>query len=442
MKINNLIKIGKELFPICRSLTGRGNLKTLRILKREIPNLKIKKIKSGTKVFDWKIPPQWDIFDAYIKDSSNNKIIDFKKNNLHLLGYSKPFNQTVIKENLLKNLFSLKKLPNAIPYVTSYYKKAWGFCLSHNMLRKFNLDYTDKHKFKVFINSKFKKNGHMHYAEYLIPGRSKKEILLSTYICHPSMANNELSGPLVALGLIRHFQKRKNNFSLRFIFIPETIGSIAYISKNFKQIKKNVLGGINLTCVGDERNFSLLTSKYNNSILDKVAKNVFKKDDIKYKKYSFLTRGSDERQFSSPGVDLPFISVMRTKYGKYPEYHTSLDTFDLVTSRGLSGSVTIIKKIIKSLLNHNVEKFYHKLDINKKLKHPKATIICEPFLTKRNMYPTTSRSVLDKVSRNYLNFIQYADGSNGINEISKLIKLDKLKTSNIYKDLKILKLVT
>jgi aminopeptidase-like protein len=184
-----------------------------------------------------------------------------------------------------------------------------------------------------------------------------------------------------------------------------------------------------------------LTSKYNNSILDKVAKNVFKKDDIKYKKYSFLTRGSDERQFSSPGVDLPFISVMRTKYGKYPEYHTSLDTFDLVTSRGLSGSVTIIKKIIKSLLNHNVEKFYHKLDINKKLKHPKATIICEPFLTKRKMYPTLSRTVWNQNIRNYLNFIQYADGFNSLDEISKIIKLKKPKTKKLYNHLKFLKIV-
>jgi aminopeptidase-like protein len=441
MKTNNLIKVGKELFPICRSLTGSGNLKTLKILKKEIPNLKIKTIKSGTKVFDWKVPPEWNISDAYIKDLNNNKIIDFKKNNLHLVGYSKPLKKIVTKKNLLKNLFSLKRLPDAIPYVTSYYNRAWGFCLSHNMLQKFKTDYTDTDKFKVHINSKFKKNGNMHYAEYLIPGKSKKEILLSTYICHPSMANNELSGPLVALALIKYFENKKNNFSLRFVFNPETIGSIAYISTNFKKIKKNVLGGINLTCMGDERNFSLLMSKYKNSILDKVAKDVFKKNKIKYKKYTFLTRGSDERQFSSPGVDLPFISVMRTKYGQYPEYHTSLDTFDVVTSRGLLGSISILKKIIKNLLNYEEEKFNQKLDIQKKNKYPKAKIICEPFLTKRKMYPTVSKSILDRTAKNYLNFIQYADGSNGLNEISKFIKLDKLKTKQIYSQLKYLKLV-
>jgi aminopeptidase-like protein len=440
--MKNLIKIGKELFPICRSLTGSGNVKTLKILKREIPNLKIKKIKSGTKVFDWTVPPQWDISDAYIKDQNNNRIIDFKKNNLHLVGYSKPFKKIITKKILLKNIYSIKKLPDAIPYVTSYYKKAWGFCLSHNSLKKLNKDYSDNHKFKVCINSKFKKNGHMHYAEYLIPGKSKKEILISTYICHPSMANNELSGPLVALGLIRHFQNQKNKISLRFIFISETIGSIAYISTNLRNIKKNVLGGINLTCVGDERNYSLLMSKYKDSILDKVAKKVLKKNNIKYKPYSFLERGSDERQFSSPGVDLPFISVMRTKYGKFPEYHTSLDNFDLVTNRGLSGSINIIKKIIKILVNYNEEMFKKETILRKKIsKNPRTNIICEPFLTKRKMYPTLSRTVWNQNIRNYLNFIQYADGFNSLDEISKIIKLKKPKTKKLYNHLKFLKIV-
>jgi aminopeptidase-like protein len=440
--MKNLIKIGKELFPICRSLTGSGNVKTLKILKREIPNLKIKKIKSGTKVFDWTVPPQWDISDAYIKDQNNNRIIDFKKNNLHLVGYSKPFKKIITKKILLKNLYSIEKLPDAIPYVTSYYKKAWGFCLSYNSLKKLNKDYSDNHKFKVCINSKFKKNGHMHYAEYLIPGKSKKEILISTYICHPSMANNELSGPLVALGLIRHFQNQKNKISLRFIFISETIGSIAYISTNLRNIKKNVLGGINLTCVGDERNYSLLMSKYKDSILDKVAKKVLKKNNIKYKSYSFLERGSDERQFSSPGVDLPFISVMRTKYGKFPEYHTSLDNFDLVTNRGLSGSINIIKKIIKILVNYNEEMFKKETILRKKIsKNPRTNIICEPFLTKRKMYPTLSRTVWNQDIRNYLNFIQYADGFNSLDEISKIIKLKKPKTKKLYNHLKFLKIV-
>jgi aminopeptidase-like protein len=440
--MKNLIKIGKELFPICRSLTGSGNVKTLKILKREIPNLKIKKIKSGTKVFDWTVPPQWDISDAYIKDQNNNRIIDFKKNNLHLVGYSKPFKKIITKKILLKNLYSIEKLPDAIPYVTSYYKKAWGFCLSYNSLKKLNKNYSDNHKFKVCINSKFKKNGHMHYAEYLIPGKSKKEILISTYICHPSMANNELSGPLVALGLIRHFQNQKNKISLRFIFISETIGSIAYISTNLRNIKKNVLGGINLTCVGDERNYSLLMSKYKDSILDKVAKKVLKKNNIKYKSYSFLERGSDERQFSSPGVDLPFISVMRTKYGKFPEYHTSLDNFDLVTNRGLSGSINIIKKIIKILVNYNEEMFKKETILRKKIsKNPRTNIICEPFLTKRKMYPTLSRTVWNQDIRNYLNFIQYADGFNSLDEISKIIKLKKPKTKKLYNHLKFLKIV-
>jgi len=440
--MKNLIKIGKELFPICRSLTGKGNIKTLKILKREIPQLQIKKIKSGTNVFDWRIPPEWNIRDAYVKDKHNNRIIDFKRNNLHLVGYSKYVNKTLKKKDLLKKLYYLKKLPNAIPYITSYYKKTWGFCLSYNEIKKIKSNYTDYDKFKIFINSKFNNNGNMHYAEYLIPGKSKKEILISTYICHPSMANNELSGPLVALNLIDYYQNKINNYSIRFIFIPETIGSISYIFKNFKKLKKNTLGGINLTCVGDERCYSFLSSKYGNSILDKIAIKTLKKNNINFKHYSFLERGSDERQFSSPGIDIPFISIMRSKYGKYLEYHTSLDDFKLVTKKGLASSFRIIKKILNNLLNLKEDIFYIKKDFNKEFNNnPKSLIFCEPFLTKRNMYPTLSRVKKNKNIKNYLNFLQYADGYNTLAQISKKIKLKQKKIIHIFKRLKYLKLV-
>lgn len=440
--MKNLIKIGKELLPICRSLTGRGNIKTFKILKREIPKLQIKKIKSGTRVFDWKVPPQWDIYDAYVKDQYGNRIIDFKKNNLHVIGYSKFIKKNIKKKNLLKNLYSLQKLPDAIPYITSYYKKTWGFCLSYNDLKKIKLNYNDDDKFEIFINSKFNNTGNMHYAEYLIPGKSTKEILISTYICHPSMANNELSGPLVALNLIEYYQNKKNNYSIRFIFAPETIGSISYIYKNLKKLKKNTMGGINLTCVGDERCYSFLSSKYGNTIFDKIALKTLKKNNINFKYYSFLERGSDERQYSSSGIDIPFISVMRSKYGKYKEYHTSLDDFKLVTKKGLLGSIKIIKEILNSLLKLKEGFFYKKKISNTNFyKNPKSLVICEPFLTKRKMYPTLSGVRDNQNIKNYLNFLQYADGFNNLAEISKKIKLEIFKTKKIFKHLKSLKLV-
>ena len=202
--------IGKNLlFPICRSITGNGIKKTLKILKNEFPTLKLKKMKSGINVFDWKIPPEWNVKDAYVLDKFKKKIIDFKENNLHLVGYSRPINKIVNKSQLYKNIFFLKNQPNAIPYLTSYYKKFWGFCINYNQKKEIDKKYTKKDLFKVIINSSFKKNGYLNYGELVLRGQSKQEILISTYICHPSMANNELSGPIVSMGLINYFKKKK-----------------------------------------------------------------------------------------------------------------------------------------------------------------------------------------------------------------------------------------
>ena len=280
--MRKLIKLGKKLFPINRSLTGKGSLKTLKIIRSEIPNLKIKKFKSGKKVYDWKIPSEWNAYDAYVKDKRGRKIIDFKKNNLHLVGYSKPIKKKINKQELFKHLHTLEKLPKAIPYVTSYYNKYWGFCSTHNQKKLINKNYRIKDKFEICINTKFNKSGFMHYGELILPGLSKKEILISTYICHPSMANNELSGPLVAIALSKFFIKRKLKKTLRFLFIPETIGSIAYIYKNIKSLKKNVIGGYVLTCIGDNREYSFLKTKYENTPSDVAAQNAFKDLNIRF----------------------------------------------------------------------------------------------------------------------------------------------------------------
>lgn len=434
------INIGKKLFPICRSITGKGTYETLKIIKKELPILKIKKKKSGTKVFDWTIPPEWNIKEAYVKDKNNIKIIDFKRNNLHLVNYSSPVNKNINKLELIRKIHTLKNKINAIPYITSYYKKYWGFCLKYNDLKRIKIKYKNTDKFKVCINSSFNKNGFMRYGEVLLKGESKKEILLSTYICHPSMANNELSGPLVTMALTNFFKKIKLKKTIRILFIPETIGSISYIKDNMKVLKKNVIAGLVITCVGDNNNFSYLPTKYGNTTLDRIILNTFKSNKLKYKKYSFLNRGSDERQYNSPHVELPVASVMRSKYGTYPEYHTSLDDFKLVNSKGLRTSFILLKKIINQILDLDEKNFIKK---NRKIKktNPISKIICEPFMSKRNLYPTLSNGFVKSNTRNIMNFLQYADGSNNCREISKYIKLNLNSTLKIYRILKQYKLV-
>ena len=236
-----LIKIASDLFPIYRCLIGPGVNETLKYIKKIHPELNIKKIKSGSKAFDWVVPNEWHVKNAHITDMDGKKIVDLKNNNLHLVGYSIPQQRTLSLKNLNKHLHSLPSQPNAIPYVTSYYKKTWGFCLKHNQRKKLK-----NQNYNVFIDSKFKK-GFLRYGEIYFRGLSKKEILLSTYICHPSMANNELSGPSIAIKLAEYLKNKKLRYSYRIIFIPETIGSIAYLSRNYKKMKKNIIAGYNLT---------------------------------------------------------------------------------------------------------------------------------------------------------------------------------------------------
>ena len=399
-----------KLFPITRSLTGDGVKKTLNIIQKELPKLKIKKFKSGTKVFDWNIPEEWNVTDAYVIDKYNNRIIDFKKNNLHLVGYSIPIKKNITKKELFKNLYFLKNQPKAIPYITSYYKRRWGFCISYNEYKILDKRYSLNDKFKVVINSNLNKKGNLNYGELILKGKSKKEILISTYICHPSMANNELSGPIVSMGLINYFKNKKLNKTLRFVFIPETIGSISYLSKNLKYLKENVIGGYILSCIGDERQHSCMFSKYQNSPSDEAVIEAYKLLKIKnYKVYPFLKRGSDERQYNSPGIDLKISSIFRTKYGEYPEYHTSLDNFNLVTLKGCVGGFNVARKSIEILL----ERIY-----------PKCKIMCEPQMGKRGLYSTLSTKNENKLTRSYMDFLQYADGTNSLEKISNLIKLE------------------
>ena len=417
----------KILFPINRSITGKGIVKTLKIIQDNFPMLNIKKVKSGTKSFDWKIPEEWNIKNAYILDKHNNKIIDFNNNNLHIIGYSIPVNKTLNKDQLLKKIFSLKNQPKAIPYITSYYKKTWGFCCSHIQKKHITKNYKTNDKFKVFIDSNFNKSGQLNYGELVLPGESSQEILISTYVCHPSMANNELSGPIVAMALIDYFKKKKLKKTLRFLFIPETIGSIVYLSKNLDRLKKNVIGGFNLTCIGDEKNHSCMLTKNENTASDESILESYKKLKIKkYKVYSFLERGSDERQYNSPGVDLNIASIFRTKYGEYPEYHTSLDNFKVVTYKGIFGGYSVAKKAIEILSKKII---------------PKYIYLCEPQMGRRKLYANVTSKYKNKKIQQYMDFLQYSDGINTIEKIAKKIKINKKKIIKIYRLLKLNKVL-
>ena len=430
IKVKKFYNIGKnQLYPICRSLTGEGVRKTLKIIKKNFPSLKIHEVISGKKVFDWKVPPEWNVKNAYVVDKYKNKIIDFRKNNLHLVGYSIPINKKISKSQFLEHLHSLPKQPLAIPYITSYYKKYWGFCVSHKEKLKIQKKYNKNDKFEVVIDSNFNIQGKLNYGELVIKGKSKQEILISTYICHPSMANNELSGPIVSMSLINYFIKSHElNQTLRFIFIPETIGSITYLSKNINYLKKNIIGGYNLSCIGDNRSHSCMMSKYQNSPSDEALIEAYKKLKIKkFKIYSFLERGSDERQYNSPGIDLPISSIFRTKYGKFPEYHTSLDDFNLVTIEGILGGFKIAKEAI-SVMQKNI--------------YPKFNILCEPQMGKRGLYPTLSTKSKKKITKYFMDFLQYSDGKNSLFKISKLLKTNIKTVYKINKTFLLKKLIT
>ncbi len=397
----NPIDLAKSLFPLNRSITGDGIKDSLNILKTKLPNLKILKVASGTRVFDWTVPEEWNLKSAYIRDLEGNEILNFKDNNLHIVGYSEAIDRTLSFDELKNHLHYLPNLPQAIPYVTSYYKKNWGFCLSYEKFKTLK-----NQKYKVKIDSNHSK-GFLNYGELIIPGKTEKEIFVSTYLCHPSMANNELSGPVVATFLADWIQKIKNKkYTYRFIFIPETIGSLTYLSKNLKKMKENIIAGYNLTCIGDERFYSYLPSRLGNTLADKTALHVLKNIDKDFLKYTWKDRGSDERQYCAPGIDLPVVSIMRSKYGTYPEYHTSLDNFNLVTNEGLSSSLELMKKIIKALENN----FY-----------PIIKVLGEPQLSKRNLYPSLSKRGSTASVNNLMDLISYSDGNHDLIDIADKI---------------------
>ncbi len=345
---NELKQLFQKLYPICRSISGRGFDDSLKILGK-IVKLKIFKFKTGRKVLDWTIPKVWNIKDAYIITPQNKKIAEFKKHNLHLVNYSEPVFKTLPFSKLKKKIFTIPKLPSAIPYVTSYYNRDWGFCMKHNEFKKLKSG-----NYKAYINSSLKK-GYLKYSDVKIKGIKKKEVLISTYLCHPSMANHELSGPIVWSMLYRILKATApHKYTYRFLICPENIGSAAFLHKNKSTIKKNLVAGFIINCVGYGKEINYKKSRRENTLTDKAAINVIKSYRNKSFIHNFAPWGSDERQFCSPGFNLPVGLIMRKMFAGFKEYHTSLDNEKIFSFKTINESIKIYLETIQTIENNFV----------------------------------------------------------------------------------------
>ncbi|EAJ5697379.1 DUF4910 domain-containing protein, partial [Campylobacter lari] len=376
---------------------------------------KIHSIASGSKVFDWEVPAEWEINDAFIITPNGEKICDFKQNNLHVLNYSEGINDEISLDELQEHLYSIEDYPDAIPYVTSYYKRRWGFCIKHKDRVKLK-----EGKYKVFIDAKHHENGVLNYADLLIPSTqdAKDEILISSYLCHPSMANNELSGPVVAIFLAKwllELEERKYNY--RFIFTPETIGSIVYLSKHLKHLQKYTKAGFVLSCIGDDNAYSLIHTPSENTLADKVALHTLKEKN-NFKEFSFLYRGGNERQYCSPLINLPVVCICRTRFGDYKEYHTSKDDLNFISEKGLQGGLKAMQEII---MNLEVNKIYQ------------ITTFCEPNLGKRGLYHTINKKAKKPISAN---FLAYCDSKNDVLDIASKLNIQAYELKDLIEKLK------
>lgn len=359
-----MYRLIEKLFPVIRSITGHGVRSTLAEISKIIP-LTLIEIPSGTRVFDWEIPDEWNIQGAWIKNSNGEKIVDFQKSNLHVLNYSIPVHKKIQLEELKEHVFSLPEHPSWIPYRTSYHNRTWGFCMAHDELEKLA-----EGEYEVFVDSTLQQ-GSLTFGEYLIEGETTDEVLISTHICHPSLANDNLSGIAVATYLAKELSKSKPFFSYRFLFIPGTIGSIAWLSLNEAQTK-NIKYGLVLTLLGDESHFHYKKSRRGNAEIDKILSYLLEKNDEEYGIINFYPYGYDERQYCSPGFNLPVGRLSRKPHGEFPEYHTSADNLSFIKKEKLQESLQFVGQICEMIESN-------KTYINQ---NPK----CEPQLGKRGLY--------------------------------------------------------
>ena len=353
-----------RLYPICRSITGDGVRQTLRILQEIVP-LDVHEVPTGTPVFDWTVPKEWNVRDAYIKNSAGERVVDFKRCNLHVLNYSVPVRARMRLEALREHLFSDPEHPDWIPYRTSYYAENWGFCLSHRQLQALPED-----EYEVCIDASLE-DGHLTYGEYALPGETPDEVLISTHVCHPSLCNDNLSGVLVSAFLARLLSRTSPRYSYRFLYIPGTIGSITWLALN-EDVVPRISHGLVLTCIGDSGNFTYKKSRRGDAEIDRVVAHVLQQRPGAPKIIEFFPYGYDERQYCSPGFDLPVGCLMRSPHGEFPQYHTSADNLDFVRPEYLAESLEVLLEVVAAL---ETNRTYRNLN-------PK----CEPQLGKRGLY--------------------------------------------------------
>ena len=396
-----MFKLCEKMYPINRSITGDGVRDTFKLISKIIPDMKLYEIPTGTKAFDWEVPKEWNITEGYLEGPDGERIVDMKDSNLHILGYSVPVDTYLSLEELNEHLYSLDDQPDLFPYVTSYYKERWGFSLSKNQRDKLKPG-----TYHAVIKSTLTE-GSLTYGELIIPGETSEEIFISSYTCHPSMANNECSGPAVLTYLAKYVQSMpKRRYTYRFVLAPETIGALVYLSRNLDDLKSNVVAAFNLTCVGDDRTYSIVHSKYADTLADKVLTSVLKYHYPKFIDYSYLYRGSDERQYQAPGADIPMVALCRSKFHVYPEYHTSADNMNIISPDGLAGSYEVMVKCIEALEHNRIYKI---------------KTIGEPKLGKYGLVPTMSSKETYQETLILKDVCAYADGKNDLFDLSKLL---------------------
>jgi len=400
----NLSEIGRELhlfaaklYPICRSITGDGIRKTLNVIQRKIP-LQIHEVQTGTSVFDWKIPKEWNIRNAYIKAPDGQFVVDFQQCNLHVVNYSKPIHATLPLSEIRPHLFTIPDEPDWIPYRTSYYNEDWGFCLTHNqMLTLEDGDY------EVSIDATLE-DGHLTYGECYLAGRSSDEVLISCHICHPSLANDNLSGLAVATFLAQHLSGRDLRYSYRFLFIPGTIGAITWLAQN-KETVERIRNGLVLSCVGDAKGFHYKKSRRGDAEIDRAVACVLRECNEPLEILDFSPYGYDERQYCSPGFNLPVGCLMRSVWGTFPEYHTSADNMDFILPESLGGSFQACVAIVDALERNQ--------------KYINQNPFCEPQLGRRNLYKATGVESDGREINARLWVLNLSDGENSLLDIAE-----------------------
>lgn len=394
---SEMIHLMTKIYPICRSITGNGVRQTLTEIKNHI-DLKIHEVPTGKKVFDWTVPKEWNIIDAYVTDKNGNRIIDFKKSNLHVVSYSIPIRKKLALAELKKHIHTIPEQPDLIPYLTSYYSEDWGFCMAHKDFEKLKDE-----EYDVVIDSTLKK-GSLTYGEYYIAGKKTDEILISCYVCHPSLCNDNLSGIVLTTMLAKYLSKTPLEYSIRFLFIPETIGAITWLAINERKISK-IKHGLVATCVGDSGISTYKRSRQTNTDINKVVEFVLKSSGSKYNVLDFFPSGSDERQFCSPGFNLPVGSLMRTPYARFTQYHTSGDDLSFVKAEFLADTYT---KYLTSIFVLDNNKRYHNTN-------PK----CEPQLGRRGLYRQLGAQKIADHEQAMFWLLNLSDGNHDLIDISE-----------------------